>query len=246
MSGAIKIPRRGGGKRAEKCRQRRPQKEVFVMKDNYIVTISRQYGSGGRAIGQRLAEALGVPYYNKEVVSLAAEESGLNAEFIRNSLIDVPSNKFWYALAINPQALMISTDNGLLTADMTNKALCEAVKNIVSGESCVIVGRYAGSILKDQENVIRVFITADIDDRTKRIVERDGLNPKAAAQKIKKVDKERATYADLHFDDEWGKAETYDICINCSKVGVEGAVELIRQVVEIHRKRVSDKEEQEK
>ncbi|MGI5824707.1 MAG: AAA family ATPase [Bacillota bacterium] len=203
------------------------------MNKNYVITISRQYGSGGREIGRRLAEALGVQYYNKELLSMAAEESGLCKEFIRNSLVDVPSNKFWYALAINPQALMTSTDNGFLTADMANKALCEAVRGVADKGSCVIVGRYAGSILKDRENVLRIFITADYEDRLQKIIKRDGLSEKAAASKMKKVDKERATYADLHFNDEWGKSESYDLCINCTKVGLDGAVEIIKKMLEL-------------
>lgn len=203
------------------------------MDRKYIVTISRQYGSGGREIGRRLAEALGVKYYNKELLTMAAEESGLCKDFIRNSLVDVPSNKFWYALAINPQALMVSTDNGFLTADMANKALCEAVKNIANQGPCVIVGRYASSILKDRENVLRVFITADYDDRLQKIIKRDGLSEKAAASKMKKVDKERATYADLHFNDQWGKAESYDLCINCTRLGLDGSVDLIKKMLEL-------------
>ena len=103
------------------------------MTEKYVITISRQYGSGGREIGRRLAEALGVKYYNKELLSMAAEESGLCKDFIRNSLVDVPTNKFWYALAINPQALLLSPDGGCVTGDMANKALSEAV-NAVAGK----------------------------------------------------------------------------------------------------------------
>ena len=201
------------------------------MTEKYVITISRQYGSGGREIGRRLAEALGVKYYNKELLSMAAEESGLCKDFIRNSLVDVPTNKFWYALAINPQALLLSPDGGCVTGDMANKALSEAVNAVAEKESCVIVGRYASSILKEKPHVLRVFITANYEDRLKKIMERDGLSEKAAASKMKKVDKERATYADLHFGDEWGSADNYDLCINCSGVGTDGAVAIIKEVL---------------
>lgn len=203
------------------------------MTKNYVITINRQYGSGGREIGKRLAEALGVPYYNKELLTLAAEQSGLCKDFIRNSLVDIPSNKFWYALALNPQALMTSTDNNYLTADMGKRALTEAVKYVADQGSCVIVGRYAGSILKERENVLRVFITADNEARIEKIIKRDGLSAKAAATKMKRVDKERATYADLHFGDNWNSAENYDLCINATKTGIEGAVEIIKKTLEI-------------
>ena len=198
-----------------------------------IITINRQYGSGGREIGRRLAEALEVPYYNKELLTMAAEQSGLCKDFIRNSLVDLPSNKFWYALALNPQALMVSADNNYLTADMAKRALCEAVKHVADQGPCVIVGRYAGSILKERDDVLRVFITADDDVRIEKIIRRDGLSAKAAAAKMKRVDKERATYADLHFGDEWANAANYDLCINSSKVGLDGAVKIIKNVLEI-------------
>ena len=203
------------------------------MDKKYVITISRQYGSGGREIGRRLAEALGIKYYNKELLTMAAEESGLCKDFIRNSLVDVPTNKFWYALAINPQALLMSPDGGCVTADMANRALSEAVNTVAEQDSCVIVGRYASSILKEKPNVLRIFITADYDDRLKKIMQRDSLSEKAAASKMRKVDKERATYADLHFGDKWGSAESYDLCINCSRVGLDGAVEVIKKMLEI-------------
>lgn len=199
-----------------------------------IITINRQYGSGGREIGRRLAEVLDVPYYNKELLTMAAEQSGLCKDFIRNSLVDLPSNKFWYALALNPQALMVSADNNYLTTDMAKRALCEAVKHVADQGPCVIVGRYAGSILKERDDVLRVFITADDDVRIEKIIRRDGLSAKAAAAKMKRVDKERATYADLHFGDEWANAANYDLCINSSKVGLDGAVKIIKNVLEIN------------
>lgn len=203
------------------------------MTKNYIITINRQYGSGGREIGKRLAEVLEIPYYNKELLTLAAEQSGLCKDFIRNSLVDVPSNKFWYALALNPQALMASSENNYLTADMGKRALIEAVKYVADQGPCVIVGRYAGSILKEREDVLRVFITADKEARMGKIIQRDGLSAKAAAAKMKRVDKERATYADLHFGDEWNHVGNYDLCINASKVGTDGAVEIIKKTLEI-------------
>lgn len=202
------------------------------MKKNYIITINRQYGSGGREIGRRLAERLNIPYYNKELLTMAAEKSGLCQDFIKKSLVDVPSNKFWYALALNPQALMVSSDNSYLTADMAKTALCEAVRHIADQGPCVIVGRYAGSILRDRDDVMRVFVSCDDEDRVEKIIKRDGLSAKAAASKMKRVDKERATYADLHFGEDWGKASTYDLCINSSKFGLDGAVEIIKTTLE--------------
>ena len=198
------------------------------MADTFI-TIGRQFGSGGREIGKKVAEALGVPYYDKELLVVAAQESGLSHQFLE-SYDEKPTNSFFYSLVMGQQNLLAG-HQGTTVEQLAAKAQREAVLAVAAKGSCVIVGRCADYFLRDMPGLVRVFVCADWDERVARIVRRDGVSEKEAQEKMRRMDKTRASYYSFHTDRKWGAAESYDLCVNSSRRGVEGAAKLILDFV---------------
>lgn len=189
------------------------------------VTIGRQFGSGGREIGKKVAQALGVPYYDKELLAVAAKESGLSDEFLK-SYDEKPTNSFLYSLVMGQQRLTPGVQ-GLTVEQLAANAQRDAVLSVADKGSCVIVGRCADYILRDKPGLVRAFICADHDARIQRICHRDQVSEKEAEEKMRRVDKARASYYSFHTDRRWGAAESYDLCINSSLKGTDAAAELI-------------------
>ena len=198
------------------------------MAQQLYVTIGRQFGSGGREIGKKVAQALGIPYYDKELLKVAAEKSGLSHEFLSN-YDEKPTNSFLYSLVMGQQNVL-SGMRGTTVEQLASQAQRDAVLSVAEKGSCVIVGRCADYILRDQPGLVRVFICADDDSRVARICQRDGLDEKEAREKMRKMDKARAAYYAFHADREWSAADSYDLCINSSRRGIDAAVELIIQL----------------
>lgn len=196
------------------------------MSEIYI-TIGRQFGSGGREIGKKVAQALGIPYYDKELLAVAAKESGLSHEFLKN-YDEKPTNSFLYSLVMGQQNLL-SGVQGATVEQLAAKAQRDAVLSVAEKGSCVIVGRCADYILRDKEGLVRVFICAEHDARIQRVCHRDGVSEKEAEEKLRRLDKARASYYSFHTDRKWGAAESYDLCINSSLRGTDAAAELILQ-----------------
>lgn len=192
--------------------------------DNVYITIGRQFGSGGREIGKKLAQALNIPYYDKELLAVAAEESGLSPEFLQ-SYDEKPTNSFLYSLVMGQQTIL--TGNHSTVEQLAADAQRDAVLSVAKKGSCVIVGRCADYILRDQPGLVRIFVMADHDSRIARITQRDGVSEKEAEEKIRRMDKTRASYYSFHTDRTWGAAESYDLCVSSSLRGVDGAVETI-------------------
>lgn len=197
--------------------------------DNIYVTIGRQFGSGGREIGKKVAEALGIPYYDKELLVVAAKESGLSHQFL-TEYDEKPNNSFLYSLVMG-QSSLVGGHQGPTVEQMAAKAQREAVLAVAQKGSCVIVGRCADYILRDQPGLVRVFISADHDARIARICKRDGVTEKEAEDKIKKMDKARAAHYSFQTDKKWADVESYDLCINSSRKGIDAAVKLILDFV---------------
>lgn len=189
------------------------------------VTIGRQFGSGGREIGKKVAEALGLPYYDKELLAVAAKESGLSHEFLQ-SYDERPTNSFLYSLVMGQHHLTPGIP-GNTVEQMAANAQREAVLTVADKGSCVIVGRCADYILRDRPGLVRVFVCADWDARVRRVCHRDGVAEKEAVEKLRKMDKARAAYYSFHTDRKWGAAESYDLCVSSSLRGSDGAVETI-------------------
>lgn len=197
------------------------------MAQQLYVTIGRQFGSGGREIGKKVAQALGIPYYDKELLKVAAEKSGLSHEFLSN-YDEKPTNSFLYSLVMGQQNVL-SGVHGSTVEQLASQAQRDAVLSVAEQGSCVIVGRCADYILRDKPGLVRVFICADDDQRAKRICQRDGVSEKEAREKMKRMDKARSAYYAFHADREWSAADSYDLCINSSRRGIDAAVELILQ-----------------
>lgn len=199
------------------------------MGETYI-TIGRQFGSGGREIGKKVAEALGIPYYDKELLAVAAKESGLSLEFLR-SFDEKPNNSFLYSLVMGQQSLMTAPSSTV--EQMAAKAQRDAVRAVADRGSCVIVGRCADYILRDKPGLLRVFVWADHDARIRRVCRRDGVTEKEAEEKLRKMDKSRASYYNFHTDQKWSAAASYDLCINSSLRGTDAAAELILRFAKV-------------
>lgn len=205
-----------------------------------VITIGRQFGSMGHEIGARLAEELNIPFYDKELITRAAKDSGFCEEMIKNH-DERPTNSFLYNLVMDTYSFGYNSSS-FVDMPISHKvflAQFDAIKNIAKEGPCVIVGRCADYALSDFDNVLNIFIYADEDFKIKNIISHDENNEmteaKAKDMFIKK-DKQRASYYNYYSSKKWGKAETYDLCINSSKLGIEATVKLIMQYIEDYEK----------
>lgn len=194
-----------------------------------VITISRQFGSGGRSVGRLVAQKLGIPFYDKELVEQVALESGFAPKFVEENGEHAPgSSVFAYAFA--PQGVP-GVMNGMSTADFLWKIQCSTILQLAEQGSCVIVGRNADYILKDHPNAIHAYIHADIPHRADRIVRLYGESEKSPETRLAEKDKRRKLNYQHYTGRTWGAAENYDICINTGKISVEQAAELIIAMV---------------
>ena len=198
---------------------------------NKIITLSRQFGSGGAEIGKKLAASLGIPCYDKHVIQQAAEKSGISKEHFERA-DEKRTNSFLFSLAAahyGGSASPVQLED-IITDDRLFIYTAQAIKEMAK-QPCLIVGRCADDILRDEENLIRIFVYADTDVRVKRICELYDLSEKAAATLIKKTDKKRANYYNFYTSHTWGEAANYDICINSARLGIDGTVDSLRAFI---------------
>lgn len=201
------------------------------MKDKIIITIGRQFGSGGRQIGQKLAEELGIACYDKELINLASKESGICGEFFEKA-DEKTSGSLLKALAIG-----FSMNNAIFQTNdyLSNESLfqiqSDVIRKVAAEQSCILVGRCADYILRDEKQCVRIFISADPEDRIKRVVEYSGATREKAEEIIEKTDKSRASYYNYYTDKVWGAAASYDLCINSSVFGEEETTDFIKSFV---------------
>ena len=198
------------------------------MKKN-IITISRQFGSGGRTIGHLVAEKLGIPFYDKELVEQVALESGFAPKFVEEHGEHAPG-KTLFSYAFAPQGTP-GVMNGLSTADFLWNIQCGAILQLAEKGPCVIVGRNADYILKDREDVFNAYIHADMDFRAERIVRLYGESEKTPKARLQEKDKRRKLNYQHYTGRTWGAAENYDICLNTAKIGVEEAADIIVSII---------------
>lgn len=185
-----------------------------------IISIGRQHGSSGREIARLLAEKLNIKCYDKEIVDEAASHS----DFSRN-IIDAYDEKRTSAFMLHAGGYGLN-ENYRLNMQVVN-AQFEAIRRIAEKEDCIFVGRCADYILRDRDDLVSVFILGDMDERLKCLARRQGLDEVTARKKIKEVDKDRSSFYRYYSDQIWGDAQNYDLCINSSKLGVEGTVQVI-------------------
>ena len=194
-----------------------------------IITIARQYGSGGREIGERVAELLGLPLYDKQLITDAASKGELNAEVIK-SADEATTNSLLYTLAVGSNVLG-SAMHFAYKMPLNDKLFLlqsEVIKDYAKKGSCVIIGRCADYVLRDESNVLRLFIYGDLDHRQERIKERHPeVKPSQIIDVINKTDKRRASYYNFYTGNKWGRYDNYDMAINSSTLGIEGTARLI-------------------
>lgn len=198
------------------------------MTSNLIITIGRQSGSGGKEIGQKVAEKLGVKCYDKALLALAAKESGLCEELFQ-SHDEKPTKSFLYSLVMDSYSFGY-TSSGYMDMPINHKiflAQFEAIKALADREPCVIVGRCADYALEDYPNRVSIFVTGDDKAKIKRLAERNNVTEAKAKEIMMKTDKERSSYYNYYSSKKWGDVRSYDLCVNSSVLGIEGTVDLI-------------------
>lgn len=194
-----------------------------------IVTISRQFGSGGRSVGHLVAQALDIPFYDKELVEQIALESGFAPKFVEEHGEHSPGKTlFSYALA--PQGVP-GVMNGMSTADFLWHVQCGTILQLAEQGPCVIVGRNADYILKDREDVLHTYIHADLDFRADRIVRLYGESEKTPIARLQEKDKRRKVNYQHYTGRTWGDAANYDISLNTAVIGVENAAKIIIDIM---------------
>lgn len=198
------------------------------MKKN-IITISRQFGSGGRTVGHLIAEKLGIPFYDKELVEHIALESGFAPKFVEEHGEHAPG-KSLLAYALAPQGVP-GVMSGLSTADFLWNIQCSAILQLAEKGPCVIVGRNADYILKDRNDVFHAYIHADMEFRADRIVRLYGESEKSPHARLQEKDKRRKLNYHHYTGRTWGASENYDICLNTSVIGVENAADIIVNIL---------------
>lgn len=198
------------------------------MNGGTIITIARQYGSGGREIGEKLAGKLGIPFYDKDLIAMAARESGYNKQIFEKADERV-TNSLLYSLLIGSHTLSYPPppETNLPLSDKLFLIQCGIIRQVAQEGPCVIVGRCADYILRDFDDVLNVFIHADKRSRLDRIVQKYGGSAEKAAEIIAKTDKRRANYYNFYTNHRWGDAENYHLTLNSSALGIDNIVDLI-------------------
>ncbi len=200
-----------------------------------IITIGRELGSGGRTIGKMVANRLGIPYYDRELIDKAAENSGLATQYIESSEQRI-TNSFLYNLAMGTSygygILQNANRQTLPLSEQIYEAQREVITKFADQGRCVIVGRCADQILADREDVFRVFIYADMDKRIQRGIQEYGMAKQTARKEIEKSDKERSRHYNIFTDKNWGDRHNYDLLLNSSKLDYENCAKIICKLAE--------------
>ena len=193
------------------------------MKKDIIITIGRQFDSGGKCVAEVLGRKLGIPVYDQELIMKAAQESGFSAEFFEQS---DEKRRFFSLSSIFATAYSSETENY-----MSDKGLfriqCETIRNIAGQGSAVIVGRCSDYVLRDMENKLDVFLTSPLEKRAARVAERQGIDYAKAMETVEREDRNREEYYNYYTFGNWGVASNYDLCIDSDKLGDEGTADMI-------------------
>lgn len=205
-----------------------------MAKTNTIITIGREFGSAGREIGRMVAKHLDIKLYDKEMLNRAAKESGICKELFETH-DEKPTNSFLYSLVMDTYSLGYSS--GSYTDMPINHkvflAQFDAIKKIADEGPCILVGRCADYALEEYDNVLSIFIHADLEARIRRIARIYDLTDAKAKELIIKTDKKRSSYYNYYSNKRWGDVNSYDMCLNSSMLGIEGTAEAIEKLVEL-------------
>ena len=201
---------------------------------NTVITIGREYGSGGRLIGKQLAQALGYSFLDKELITLAAQKSGMSAQLFAD-IDENATNSLLYSLASGAYMMGSRMAPGS-DMPMTDK-LFILQSNIIREEAekgpCVVVGRCGDYVMEGRKSVYNIFIQAPFEDRVKRAVAEYGLEEKGAADTVRRTDKKRVNYYNYYSNRKWGRSSNYHLCVDSSKLGIDGTVQLLTQFIHL-------------
>ncbi len=203
---------------------------------NKIYTIGREFGSGGKAVGEKLAERLGIKLYDKELLQQAAKDSGFCEEIFENH-DEKPTNSFLYSLVMDTYSVSGYSAAPFLDMPLNHKvflAQFETIKKIAEAESCVIVGRCADYALADNPNCINIFIHADMDIRVRNVCKSLNITENKARDIINKTDKQRASYYNYYTSKKWGDSKSYNLSLDAGKLGIDNCVEMILKYRELY------------
>ena len=190
-----------------------------------IITISREFGSGGRFIGEEVAKKLGIAYYDKNIINQIAEESGLSPDYIQESA-ELSPKKGIFAYALAGRDI-----SGKSVEDMVYEVQRKVILELAEKEPCVIIGRNADFILKDRDDVLNVFIHGNMPEKTERICRLYNVSEKEAVKMMTDTDKRRMTNYNFYTDQKWGKASNYTLSLNSSQLGYDKCEEIIIKCV---------------
>ena len=204
------------------------------MNNKVVITIARQYGSGGRTVGEMLSKDMGIHYYDKELIKLASEESGINERLFVNADEKIKMTKLFKMVKniYTGQLIPPESDDFVSDKNLFNYQ-AKVIKNLAEEESCVIVGRCADYVLKDYDNVLSVFVHAPKDYCMEQAAKKVNMPSKELEKYIAKIDKRRADYYKFYTGREWTDARNYDLCLDSSKLGFERCVEEIKAYIKV-------------
>ena len=200
--------------------------------ENRVITIARSYGSGGRKMGRLLAKELGYEYYDREILRIASDESGISEELFRQADEKQRIPLFRIAREVYTGEVIPPDSDDFISNENLFRYQAKIIRELASTRNCVIVGRCANFILRGRDNVLNVFVTAPVVDCVRRVMETDGLNLEEAEKKIKKIDKRRADYFKYFTGREWHDAALYDLCLNTGHMSEQKCVDIVRSYMD--------------
>ena len=201
------------------------------MGEHLVITIARQYGSNGREIGIRVAELLGINFYDKELITMASQKTGISADVI-NNIDEKATNSLLYTLALSSSSHGdISAGFNMPVNDKLFVAQSEIIRELANENDCVIIGRCGDYVLRSHKRLVSIFIYADLETRIKRIMERHNISYDEAKERVAKTDKRRINYYNFYTGRKWGKYDHYNLSLNSGMLGVEATAQLIANMV---------------
>ena len=203
---------------------------------NYVISISREFGSGGRLIGKQLAARLGIPCYDRTLILKTAEKSGLSPDFIARAE-ERARSRFHMSIAPIGIGAPTMSSHGIPVSHQAFFAQSDVIRELADQGPCVIVGRCSDYVLGERSNCLKVFIYADLADRVTRCAEEYHIETANMTERVKEIDRGRANYYNYYTGHNWGEMRQYDLTLNSSATGVDGAVELIATLVRLWEKR---------
>lgn len=200
---------------------------------NYVITIARGFGSGGKTVGQMLSKDLQIAYYDKDLIHMASEASGINVQLFGKVDEKVKPSLFKRLHGNRRKEVLSPEDDAFVSDENLFNYQAMVIKSLADKQSCVIVGRCADYVLAGRKNVMRVFVYAEHDACVKNIMEKYGWDAKRAEREIERIDKERSAYYRYYTGHNWDNARNYDLCLNSSELGYEKCVQIMKDYLQI-------------